>query len=346
MASSAQEAAQTSTEQPDIPTALDIHTSTQHIEVDENDTDSAFGEDVASSTTSLLSEVKKYQMENGRRYHGYQAGKYLYPNDEEELDRMDLENHLFNLLFEGKLFHAPVEDPQVIMDLGTGTGIWAMDVADQNPGARVIGIDLSPTQPLAVPPNLEFQIDDIEQVWTFRENFADLIHWRLLIGSINDYSALLSSIYRTLKPGGYIEIHDLGDPEMHSDDGTLREDSSTVLWQKTFYQAMDVFGRHIATPEDYKKWLAEAGFTDIVERIYKRPSNTWPKDRRMKEIGKFTCANMLEGYKAFSLAPFTRALGWSVDEVDILVAKARTELKDRSIHAYQNVVMLYARKPL
>jgi hypothetical protein len=33
-----------------------------------------------------------------------------------------------------------------------------MDVADDYPAARVMGIDLSPIQPTAVPPNLEFQI--------------------------------------------------------------------------------------------------------------------------------------------------------------------------------------------
>lgn len=34
-----------------------------------------------------------------------------------------------------------------MLDLGTGTGIWAIDFADEYPSANVIGTDLSPIQP-------------------------------------------------------------------------------------------------------------------------------------------------------------------------------------------------------
>ena len=53
------------------------------------------------------------------------------PNDEEEQDRMDLVHHIYSLLLDGKLYLAPVgKTPQRILDLGTGTGIWAMDAAE------------------------------------------------------------------------------------------------------------------------------------------------------------------------------------------------------------------------
>ncbi len=39
-------------------------------------------------------------------------------------------------MFDGKTFFAPVENPQRIVDFGTGTGIWALDVGDQYPGAH------------------------------------------------------------------------------------------------------------------------------------------------------------------------------------------------------------------
>jgi ribosomal protein L11 methylase PrmA len=31
------------------------------------------------------------------------------------------------MLLEGKLGLAPIENPQEVLDLGTGTGIWAID---------------------------------------------------------------------------------------------------------------------------------------------------------------------------------------------------------------------------
>lgn len=67
------------------------------MEADEqHEHDSTFGGDrqsVASSSNSLESSVTDYPYEFGRRYHAYQAGKYLYPNDEKELNRLDIEHH-------------------------------------------------------------------------------------------------------------------------------------------------------------------------------------------------------------------------------------------------------------
>lgn len=34
-----------------------------------------------------------------------------------------------------------------MLDIGTGTGLWAIEMADLFPNATVIGTDLSPVQP-------------------------------------------------------------------------------------------------------------------------------------------------------------------------------------------------------
>lgn len=44
---------------------------------------------------------------------------------------MDLVHHIYRLVLGGKLYLAPIgENPQRVLDLGTGTGIWAMDFAE------------------------------------------------------------------------------------------------------------------------------------------------------------------------------------------------------------------------
>jgi len=43
---------------------------------DSDETDSAFGDDSASETTSLKSAVYNYKYRNGRRYHAYKEGSY------------------------------------------------------------------------------------------------------------------------------------------------------------------------------------------------------------------------------------------------------------------------------
>ncbi|KAI9867344.1 MAG: hypothetical protein M1830_005828 [Pleopsidium flavum] len=131
-----------------------------------NDEDSTFGSDVSSFLSSIDSSVRNYTYENGRRYHGYQEGRKFYgavalwftidlshqgypvPNDEIEANREDMKHHSTKLLIGGRLQLAPIgEAPQRVLDVGTGTGIWAMDFADAYPMAEVIGVDLSPMQP-------------------------------------------------------------------------------------------------------------------------------------------------------------------------------------------------------
>ena len=81
------------------------------------------------------------------------------------------------MLLNGDLFACPVAErlrtplgPGVrrprVLDLGTGTGIWAIDVADEFPNAEVVANDLSPIQPSNVPVNVRFEVDDIESKFT------------------------------------------------------------------------------------------------------------------------------------------------------------------------------------
>ena len=76
-----------------------------------------------------------------------------------------------------------------------GTGIWAIDIADQYPSAEVIGTDIATSQPSLVPPNLRFEIDDMEEEWMYASKF-DLIHMRMLGGAIRDWPRLMSQIFR------------------------------------------------------------------------------------------------------------------------------------------------------
>lgn len=63
------------------------------------------------------------------------------------------------------LFAAPVINPQNVLDIATGTGIWAIEFAEEHPHTSVIGTDLSPIQPEFIPPNCQFLIEDCEDDW-------------------------------------------------------------------------------------------------------------------------------------------------------------------------------------
>ncbi len=104
------------------------------------DTDSTCGEDdVSTYTASLTSSVLNFPSENGRRYHAFREGTYVFPNDEPEQDRMDIHREMYVRACSGKLHLAPLTNTKSkrILDLGTGTGIRCVEMGDIYPNAEV-----------------------------------------------------------------------------------------------------------------------------------------------------------------------------------------------------------------
>lgn len=65
-----------------------------------------------------------------------------------ESDRLDLIHEMVRITLGNKLHLAPIgEKPQRVLDIGTGTGIWAIEMGDDYPLTEIIGIDLSAIQP-------------------------------------------------------------------------------------------------------------------------------------------------------------------------------------------------------
>jgi hypothetical protein len=97
---------------------------------------------IGSATTSLNSSVRDYIFENGRRYHKFREGAYNFPNDDAEQDREDMKHAMMVTLCQ-QLHFAPIGDnPQNILDMGTGTGIWAIESEIHFPKLTWYWIDL------------------------------------------------------------------------------------------------------------------------------------------------------------------------------------------------------------
>jgi hypothetical protein len=68
---------------------------------------------------------------------------YALPADIEEINRLDFQHYMLRFAFRGN-YAAPLVNPAAILDVGTGTGRWAIEMAQLFPQANVIGLDVKP----------------------------------------------------------------------------------------------------------------------------------------------------------------------------------------------------------
>ncbi|KAH7121918.1 S-adenosyl-L-methionine-dependent methyltransferase [Dactylonectria estremocensis] len=315
-------------------------------DIHEENEDSSLGEDATSSTASIGSSILRYREENGRTYHAYKDGQYYMPNDSREQDRLDLQHHLFLLTFNNKLFTSPAggngHKLKQVLDVGTGTGVWALDFADEHPETQVIGIDLSPIQGELVPPNLNFQVDDLEEPWAFQGKF-DFIYSRMMTAAFADWPHFFQQSYENLNPGGWLELVDIC--PIKSDDDTMKPDSAVLRWVNTLLDGTKMVNRPFDGAYQYKEQMEAAGFTNLTQVVYKWPMNRWPKDPKLKELGMWTLENVSSGLEGLSAAVYTRVLGWTKEEMDVLLAEVRRDLKNPAMHSYWPIIVVYGQKP-
>jgi SAM-dependent methyltransferase len=270
--------------------------------------------------------------------------------DERENDRNDLQHHKFTLLLNDKLYAVPIPDSQLnnhnsrILDIGTGTGIWAIDMADKFPNADVTGVDLAPAQPNFTPPNCFFEIDDIEEDWEYAPNHFDFIHGRDLLTAVRDWPRLLGQAFEHLKPGGWIQLASTI-PDIQSDDNTLPANSNYLEAGRLYFEMAEKMGTPLDSPRKWRQQMLDAGFDNVRDVVYKIPMGTWPRSRRLRVVGRLEQMMLMEGFEAFMLRGYVQILGGKEEDLAVVLTGARREITDPRVHTYVYFHITYGRKP-
>ncbi|KJZ71581.1 hypothetical protein HIM_09050 [Hirsutella minnesotensis 3608] len=303
--------------------------------------DSGYDEQPLDDRISLMSVNLEYEWCHGRRYHT--SGTYIYPNDEEEQDRLNMV-HEAHLLLHGSLFLSSLDlAGRSILDIGTGTGQWAIDMADQDPSRTIVGLDISPIQPEFVPPNVHFFVENVETDWRETAKYH-FIHLRGMSGSIQDWSSLFHKIYQALKPGGVMEAHETL-PAVFSKNQDLAPDNPLVELMRDLVDAHSKIGRPLDPVSSFRVCAEEAGFIDVSEKIVEIPLGNWPEDQQHKDIGEMLASSFRNGLHGLTAKAFRNILGRSEEEVEVFNAFVRRELDNNSNMATLRVVVFTAQKP-
>ncbi|ETS00108.1 S-adenosyl-L-methionine-dependent methyltransferase [Trichoderma reesei RUT C-30] len=322
-----------------------------HSRTDDSASDAGYDSDSASSaSTSVMSSVRDYMYENGRRYHRFREGSYNFPNDDVEQEREDMKHAMVKLLCSQKLHFAPIGDnPQEILDIGTGTGIWTIEMGDRFPSAHILGIDLSPIQPDWLPPNVRFMVDDVESPWLYPRNHFDYIHSRHTVMAIRDWDTLLRTALDHLKFGGWIElqeIHHTPRSALTGGNGEMPPDHPVARFWKHVTDGLAALGIDLDAVADAKlsDAMRRAGFANVTERVLHVPIGTWPKNKVLKTVGLYWRTILLDGLQAIALGPLTRGLGWNREQVEMLLIEVRQAYFDNAPLMYMPFHIIYAQK--
>lgn len=209
-------------------------------------------------------------------------------------------------------------------------------MAGEYPEANITGIDLSPLQPVWVPNNCKFEVDDAEKDWTYKADSFDLIHIRNITQGIDDWSKVMASAFRCVKPGSYVELNEIG-LSLHSDDGTWKEDNPMIVWFNLAEKALTKIGRPNVTKDLLAQRLRDAGFVNIKMIEHKQPFGPWPKDQRLKTIRNMMLLNGESAFHAYGMAMFTRILEMDNDEADTICKEAHKAMYNKNTHSYNKM---------
>lgn len=292
-----------------------------------------------SSTKPLSGSVLEQYFENGRQYCN---DTYYMPNDETEHTRLAIAHQAFLLCLDGQLTTARIhQDVKRILDVGTGSGDWAIAMGELYPDAEIIATDITIFQSVEVPPNVVFQLDDAQEEWTYTEPF-DFIHIRGLAGAFSDWPNIYVKAFDHLKQGGFLEIADIGFSQV----SVNIRDSYMDVFNGACQSAAEKAGTSCGLEHMKRNGLAAAGFANIRPVTIQVPLGTWSSDRTEHLLGKMTLIAILEGLEAVSLRHLTKEMAWKAEDVRELCERVKSEVIRPEAHAVAPFQFLVARRLL
>ena len=219
---------------------------------------------LTAPTHLVAPDDPRFLFYSGRQYLG--GVPYVLPVDQLEMGRLEAEHCALRHAL-GSHFQSPVLAPERVLDVGSGCGRWALDIAAAFPAAHVVGIDLALPVPDALvpsrdePANVTFVRASVLEPLPFGDAGFDFVHARSMASAIplSHWQGVAFELARVTRIGGWVEVAGAGTPSVVGPAlGTLHRWTTNFAAQRGIDLA--VTGR-VAT------YLIRAGLTSQVTHV-------------------------------------------------------------------------------
>ncbi|EIW67923.1 hypothetical protein TREMEDRAFT_63811 [Tremella mesenterica DSM 1558] len=246
-----------------------------------------------SDTDSVVTDSSLRSSMNTRAFREDEGRLYQATDDERETQSQGNKNYLAPI----PAYLPNAGKDKSVLDVGTGSGAWPCEIAQEFPNAEVIGVDLAPTwNDNDLPDNVEFQQGDITAGLPFPDGRFDVVHGRTLVAGIRDWPQYINEMIRLVKPGGLFISHETSFPWVLQDQPDVDHWSIApgfMAISECVARALVVRGHVLSdVTESLPRLISEHPYMEAVERVALfQPFWGWSNDPWQKQSGDIMLRN-------------------------------------------------------
>lgn len=233
-----------------------------------------------------------------------------------------------------------------MLDIGSGSGGWAIEVAKTYAEASVVGIDISSrmveyarqqAEEQGVSERVEFHVMDALRLLEFPANTFDLVNLRFGISFMRtwDWPKLIQEMLRVARPGGTLRLTD-NDIHHQSNSPALRQ--LQEIGVHTLFRSGNLFTEEGSGLIDHlAHLLTQHGCQQVQSKTYAL------EFRAGMEQTKLYYDDMAHAFQ--TTRPYIRKWGCEPPDYDDIYEKAIASIQQSDFHVIWHFLTAWGRKP-
>jgi Methylase involved in ubiquinone/menaquinone biosynthesis len=214
---------------------------------------------------------------------------YFLPKDAEEDNRLNFQHRAIYAAI-GNHYLAPIKaETATILDVGTGTGIWPVEMSPLFPQAHIVGLDIASSSFLySSTAAYTFMLADALKGLPFPDRQFDYVHQRLMVAAVPaaNWLDLIRELVRVTRPGGWVEVLEIGVTIKNAGPETTR----LLSWMGDRSKER---GFDMGMVSHLGDLLSRAGLQDVEIQNIPAPLGAWGG-----HVGSMLKSNVLSAYNA------------------------------------------------